>query len=112
MAAGPGGYPERLPSYEERLPGYDQMDGRPPYEEDSHQGYGDEGPRSYMEDGLMPNDARLLQAPPDHYPGNGRLSPDDGCRFMTVFCLSLLIYRNKCFSTELAQLAQFAVCSA
>ena len=84
LAAGPGGYPERLPSYEERLPGYDQMDGRPPYEEDSRQGYGEEGPRSYMEDGLMPNDARLLQAPPDHYPGNGRLSPDDGCRLTTT----------------------------
>ena len=74
--AGPGGYSG------ERLPPYDQMDGRPPYEDDGRQGYGDEGPRSYMEDGLMPTDARHLQAPPDHYPGNGRLSPDDGCRLI------------------------------
>ena len=80
FAAGPGDYPDRLPSY-------DHMDGRPPYEEDSRQGYGDEGPRSYMEDGLMPNEARHLQAPPDHYPGDGRLSPpDDGCMFMFI-CL-------------------------
>ena len=35
--------------------------GQPPYEEDSRQGYGEDGPRSYIDDGKMPS------APPDYY---------------------------------------------
>ena len=53
---GPDGYPGGRPV------NYDHMDnGQPPYEEDSRQGYGEDGPRSYMDDGKMPS------APPDYY---------------------------------------------
>lgn len=62
------------------------MDGRPQYDEDGRQGYGDEGPGSYMDDRLRPT------APLDHYPDEGRISPSgEGsmCKFSEWECIQL-----------------------